>query len=202
MTDAHPPAPENTIGSAAPRPLGFFRRLFQELNRRPLEAVAALTTSFGFVLGVAGLGFVWWQIHEVHEQLDDAAYSHVYDWVRSIDEVFIEHPQYRKYFYDRVRLPNSTVPDDILAVAEYKLDFVDYFFSQIEHLDRDKYEYDTWKAYVEDSFRSSPILCKLLKDEQEWYGYEIRYMANPICPGVAFPAKPVDNPVFWKYFKR
>lgn len=115
----------------------------------------------------------------------------------------MEHPNYRPYFAEGKTIPkNQPVPQELKAFAEFKLDYLDYFFTEMPHLQRNDIEYPVWKKYFEDSFTESPILCDVLKDDMTEYGYEIRYFASPLCKGVTIPSQRVTNHEFWKYFGR
>lgn len=191
--------PEVTLVEKPPL---FWSHLWREFRFKPLEGLVTLAGVVGFIFGIVGLFLVLYQIQEVRAQLDDEAYGHLYDWLRTIDEKMIDHPEYRAYFNDGKTFGSAAIPPNVVAFAEFKLDFIDYFFTQAADLDRDNIEYGTWAKYFEDSFRSSPILCRVLKDEQDEYGYEIRYFAEPFCHGVTTPSGTGGSKVFWKYFKR
>jgi hypothetical protein len=190
---------------AIPAPSGkpaFWDRLKDDFYQKPIEGIVASATVLGFLIGMAGLVLVSWQLRDVRAQLDDEAYGHLYDWLRTLDERLIDHPEFRPYFSYGKTFPADKPLDSVIAFAEFKLDFIDYFFTQAAHLDRDNIEYDTWARYFNDSFKSSPVLCSVLKDEQDQYGYEIRYFASPLCRGVIIPAKKGGSDVFWRYFSR
>jgi hypothetical protein len=181
----------------------FWRKFRSEVRSRPLEALTALATSIGILFGVLGLSFVVWQIYEVRAQLDDDAYGRISEWLRDIDAKLFEHPNIRPYFSEGKRPPDhQPIPQELKAFAEFKLDFLDYFFTEMPHLVRNDIEYPVWKKYFADSFTDSPIMCTVLRDEQDEYGYELRYFANPLCPGVVIPSNRVTNTEFWKYFGR
>ena len=202
MTIANPETPSPNAAAEPPK-ASFSANLRSQVRSRPLEAITAVATAFGILFGLLGLGFVVWQISQVRAQLDDDAYGRIEEWQRDLDTKLIEHPSYRPYFAEGKHSPeHESIPQDLQAFAEFKLDYIDYFFTELPHLERSDIEYPVWKKYFEDAFSESPILCSVLNADQNEYGYEIRYFANSLCPGVTIPSRKVTNPEFWKYFGR
>jgi hypothetical protein len=91
------------------------------------------------------------------------------------DNLFINHPEFRPYFYQG-RDIEATDPlyHKLLGAAEYLLD---YFDSLETHLK--KYpdlwfsEEKTWEANTMDMFAWSPILCRYLEATKAWYSEDL-----------------------------
>ena len=80
------------------------------------------------------------------------------------DEIFINHPELRPYFYAGKELePNDPLRHQVHAAAEYILDFFDSLESQLK-----KYpslwihEKREWEANIVDQCAWSPVLCRYL----------------------------------------
>ncbi len=91
------------------------------------------------------------------------------------DEIFINHPELRPYFYAGKELDhNDPLSSKVNATAEYLLDFYDSLEGQLK-----KYPYlwihekKTWEANLIDMFAWSPVLCRYLDATQEWYSEEL-----------------------------
>ena len=64
-------------------------------------------------------------------------------------------------------------------LQEYlKLDFIDFWFMSARHLDLQISDMQSWRNYFLRSFRKSPILCDVLKDEKKAYGEEVLSIAH------------------------
>ncbi len=87
----------------------------------------------------------------------------------SIDELFIDYPHLRKYFYDGETIDPAHVDyDKVVSIAYYLLD---YFASMLIH--QREFEKlvikDWWEDWVKESFKTSPILCQCLIQRKAWY---------------------------------
>ena len=44
---------------------------------------------------------------------------------------------------------------------------------------------DSWDRYFVSVFRGSPLLCRLYRDNKDFYGEAMRHVADPICSQTA-----------------
>jgi hypothetical protein len=94
-----------------------------------------------------------------------------------INEVFLQKPELRQYFYGGVDLEeNSLVYADAESAAELILDVMEHvlwqarFFPQLFTPEKsEEGTQDTWKNYFHDMFILSPLLRKYLEKRQRWY---------------------------------
>jgi hypothetical protein len=147
---------------------------------KPIEFITMVVTVIGLVVAIATVGFVAWQLHELNETLESQAYNYIDDNQLELDKAFVEKPQYRKYFYENALLPaDSNEVDEILALVDLKLDIIDAFYSQADHIDWKKhYTRAAWDEFYSDSFRCSQILCQRICKDWNEYGTDIRAIAT------------------------
>jgi hypothetical protein len=87
----------------------------------------------------------------------------------TVDQVFINEPELRPYFYsNKDIINNDPLYDKVVAVAELLLDFFDSILLQQQHFPQIWPPHE-WEAYIRDSFANSPVLCRYLKSVKHWY---------------------------------
>jgi hypothetical protein len=105
------------------------------------------------------------------ESLEGNVYGLVMNQALAQDELFIKNPEMRPFFYEgREIKPGDSLYGKVKATAEYLLDFYDSMEKQLRrypHLWI--HEQRTWEANIIDMFAWSPILCRYLDAQREWY---------------------------------
>ena len=98
------------------------------------------------------------------QSVEGSIYSNITTQSLAEDEIFINRPELRPYFYDGKELePNDPLRHQVHAAAEYILDFFDSLESQLK-----KYpnlwihEKREWEANIVDQCAWSPVLCHYL----------------------------------------
>lgn len=125
------------------------------------------------VLGFAGVAVTVWflakQTQFLAASLGDAPYATTSEQMFLLDQVFIEHPEIRPYFYEGKELrdddPNR---QRVLAVAETLLDFMGSVMDQSHRL-KHTYPEEWWAHYFRDCFLQSPVLCDFFRRNRQWY---------------------------------
>lgn len=91
------------------------------------------------------------------------------------DDIFLRFPELRPYFYQgRDAKEGDPHYERVKAVAEYLLDYYDSQSSQMK-----KYpslwrsEKGAWEANISDMFAWSPVLCRYLEANKNWYGDDL-----------------------------
>ena len=109
------------------------------------------------------------------QSVEGSIYSNITAQSLAEDEIFINHPELRPYFYAGKELePNDPLKHQVHATAEYMLDFFDSLESQLK-----KYpslwihEKREWEANIIDQFAWSPVLCHYLDANRNWYSEEL-----------------------------
>ena len=109
------------------------------------------------------------------QSVEGSIYSNITTQSLAEDEIFINHPELRPYFYAGKELePNDPLKHQVHATAEYMLDFFDSLESQLK-----KYpslwihEKREWEANIVDQCAWSPVLCHYLDANRNWYSEEL-----------------------------
>lgn len=98
-----------------------------------------------------------------------------------INEVFLDKPEIRRYFYDGVPIDTNS-PDYAYAetVAEHLLDIMEHMLWQADTFPRlygasedDKLFWQVWDQYTIDMFLSSPLLRSYGQQKRNWYTHHI-----------------------------
>jgi hypothetical protein len=109
------------------------------------------------------------------QSVEGSIYASITTQTLAQDEIFINNPELRPYFYAGKELdPNDPLREKVHAIAEYLLDFYDSLEGQLK-----KYPYlwihekKTWEANLIDMFAWSPELCRYLEATRDWYSDEL-----------------------------
>jgi hypothetical protein len=109
------------------------------------------------------------------QSVEGSIYASITTQTLAQDEIFINNPELRPYFYAGKELDhNDPLREKVHAIAEYLLDFYDSLEGQLK-----KYPYlwihekKTWEANLIDMFAWSPELCRYLEATRDWYSDEL-----------------------------
>jgi hypothetical protein len=102
-----------------------------------------------------------------------------------MDKMFIEKPELRPYFYDGVDIKEDDKNYNlVMSIAEYQLDYFDSTRTELGYIPKDQdtqEDRETWRHYLGDSFANSPILCKRIKANSDWYMEDLVKIARENC---------------------
>ncbi len=98
-----------------------------------------------------------------------------------LDKVFIEHPNMRKYFNGRDVKAGDPDYDAAASIADYNLDLIDNFYAFQPHLDPANYDLEAWENFFVASFKNSPVMCHVLKDQLAEFGRRVREVGAKSC---------------------
>jgi hypothetical protein len=180
----------------------FWSLVQQHRKANTIAFLALMIQACSLAISLIGILFVIFQIRNVRESLDSQSYGSINDKLNQIDMVFIQAPELRPYFFDNARWPDEkTAKDKLTAVAEARLDLMDYWFRQASHMNLEAYDMMAWRTFFTNSFQRSQILCDVLRTEQNEYGEPIRSLAQKsgYCPGVT-PRDPKSLDRLEEYF--
>jgi hypothetical protein len=109
------------------------------------------------------------------QSVEGSIYSNITTQSLAEDEIFINHPELRPYFYAGKELePNDPLKHQVHAAAEYVLDFFDSLESQLKkYPDLWIHEKREWEANIVDQCAWSPVLCHYLDANRNWYSEEL-----------------------------
>ncbi len=131
------------------------------------ELLYLVITFSGFVAVVVSLRILTRQAELLATTAKLATYASIANTPSTNKQIFIEHPDLRPYFYDKLEMAkNDPRYSQAQAVAEHLLDFFDgiLLLENTAHWDK-----KFWEEYIADCFRLSKILQHRLEDTKEWY---------------------------------
>lgn len=170
---------------ARPPPLdgaSRFRRLCRWLEAKPIEVIGAFIAFLAAGAALAGIFLVWWQLVDLRETLASTAHSYISDELFQLDKTLVEADLY-PYFEkgeDLQATDSAQKRNQVLAYAETKLDFIENFLSQRQHLA--DVDWGAWADYFVRSFEESPILCATVSDKPSEFDKGVVDIAKIVCP--------------------
>jgi hypothetical protein len=104
-----------------------------------------------------------------------------------LDSIFIQNPDLRPYFFEKKKIDkNDKNYNKAVSVADYTIDYFDLFYSQVDYflpprIDLNQKAFNSWKTYIKQSFKLSPILCQRLNEVKGWYSSEFVHFVGSEC---------------------
>jgi hypothetical protein len=123
-----------------------------------------------------GFGFVIVSLRALTNQTRVMSFDGIHSLILSSDEMFVQHPDMRKYFYENVDISTDD-PDYNLSLAMAET-LLDTFESYIHHNTYVRYYRGVWKEYIVDAFQNSPILRARFDQTPDWYPPDLQRLRN------------------------
>ncbi|HEX6751680.1 MAG TPA: hypothetical protein VF092_30585 [Longimicrobium sp.] len=155
--------------------------LLQQQAEWPAQ-VQAWMSVIAALIALGGFLAVWFQIKQLKEAVQAETHGRIYEHALEVQRVFLEYPEFRRFFYDRVSLDGGGIRSGsleharLLAFAELVADYLEHISLQCEHVPEDVQE--AWKNYRDHLIANSPLLCSFLKENRRNYSRE--FVA--LCP--------------------
>jgi hypothetical protein len=157
-----------------------FRLTFSRV--RDLITLATLIIGVGFGLDQAG------KLNKGIEATKRSSYVDLWNSVSAqwldFDKIFVEHPEYQKYIYDKNSRQICSLRDhDILeSISQYTLDFIDNALI-VGHLIHDKEitHLDEWNIFFTGIFENDLEMCRILSDNLTSYSCFTAKLAQIPC---------------------
>ena len=135
-------------------------------------------TLSGFLAGIIGavIGgvFVVWatnkQIKVVLAQTSGSVNERLYNQNLEVMRFIAEHPNLYPYFFSNKELSESKSEEErvqILSAADMIVGFMDLVAVQINELPKELRP--SWRKYVIDQYKSSPVLRQHIDSHSDWY---------------------------------
>lgn len=129
-----------------------------------IERLSWIITIVGISAVVAGVWFGFSQLVDAQRTIGTTVDARTF----AMDQVFIDHPELRPYFYDNQPLPDDPIMRaEVLATSETLLDFLDGVFNDSVN----SVNSGSWGAYTRFIYRSSPAVRETLRSHCDWYTY-------------------------------
>ncbi len=115
------------------------------------------------------------QTRYASQSVESNVFSSVTGQNLQTDEIFLRYPKLRPYFYQGKDIKaGDPLSDQVQAAAEYLLDYYDSQTSQMKKYPNIwRYEKGSWEANISDMFAWSPVMCRYLEANKDWYGEDL-----------------------------
>jgi hypothetical protein len=155
----------------------FIRAFARECCRKPLEAVT-------LAIGTVTVIVLMWQLHDLDRTLESQAYNAITVGLLELDKISVEKSEYRVYFVGDAPLPTEPAERQKLwSLADAKLDFIDGFYSQEDHINWTRYTKRGWEEYFKESFRCGAVIRTTYCRDQTQYGSRLQAFTFRAFPG-------------------
>jgi hypothetical protein len=163
--------------------LGFWKALFQARSEKPVELLGLVVGVLTLFIAGVTLWYLKTQLDDVRNTLESQAYSYIITSQLELDKVFTENSEYRQYFLNDEAPPRDDLSKmkKIWSLADMKLDVIDAFHSQAEHVNWLRYTRPAWDEFHKRSFRRSRVLCEAICNDWAEYGNRVRSLALSEC---------------------
>ena len=121
------------------------------------------------------------QTRFVAESLKDSAYENIRTLMMTINQIFINQPELRPYFYLGKEITNDDelLQQKLAAISEAILDLFESILLHREHFPQ-IWPADEWDAYIKSVFANSPVLCGYLESNKDWYIPDLMHLKEKI----------------------
>lgn len=139
----------------------------------------AISAWFGVLIAIVGFGAVVYQIRQVREAVRADTHGRIYEHALEVQKLFVEHPQFREYFYGGAAMdPSAEEYARLLAFTELLADYLEHISLQCayvpDHVRR------TWENYTCRLLMHSPVLDQFLSDNEGLYSTEFMGLCNRV----------------------
>jgi len=142
-----------------------------DLIKLILSILSFVTVCITLILLVLQNRVIVMQTQYASQSVESNVFGNVTTQNLSCDDILLRFPEVRPYFYaGRDITQSDPLCDRVYAAAEYLLDYFDSLSTQMKKYPQLwRYEKDSWEANIIDMFAWSPVLCRYLEGNKEWY---------------------------------
>ncbi len=165
----------------------------QELKseKESRDTYARAIDTLTLVVIAIGLYFAYDQARQFNQNQNLSNWSDVSARTYEVDRVFVDNPEFQKYFLDGVDItPGDKDYPKALSISVLLLDYLDSFNVLLDYnhdlISDGILQQEAWKHYFTESFKKSPLLCRTLISDPDSYGPQLQKTGIPICKQ-AFP---------------
>jgi hypothetical protein len=120
------------------------------------------------IVTIVGFAFVCWQIWQAKRSLNASTYAAIYNQQHAINQLMIDHPKFREYFYAKIESPqNQEDRLKLLPMTEMFADFFEHLWLQRPHLPG--HIWPAWVRYMRHVYQNSPVLQEHCRENASWY---------------------------------
>ncbi len=142
-----------------------------ELIKLVISVASFVTVCITLILLVLQNRVIVAQTKYASESVESSVFGTITGQNLLCDGIFNAAPELRPYFYlGKDIQENDPLNHKVYAVAEHLLDFYDSLATQLKkYPSLWKSEKDAWEKNIIDMFAWSPVLCRYLEVNKEWY---------------------------------
>lgn len=111
------------------------------------------------------------QVEHARQGLNFEVHDSATNFALRMDEVFLEYPLLRPYFYDNAPLPAADVDPElhhrVLAAAELVLDILESIWDRKSTFGEGFEE--SWREWIHDAFAGSAAVRRVYSENEVWY---------------------------------
>jgi len=146
-----------------------------------LQVAQAIVAIIGLPILTLTMLMIWRQAKYAHHAAMSQVYQNTANDFASAQRYFMDHPEYRSYFYDGKSIDASD-PEyvRVLAIAEFWLHALHNLTIHRRYMG--EYPWCVWERSVRDVFDKSPILQHFLHEHPDWYTDEVHRILTGRTP--------------------
>lgn len=144
-----------------------------EVEVKWTDKVQAMCGVLTLVATIIGFIFLSIQITQAKHALQASAHTAIYAQIQTIDQIFVDKPSLRKFFYDNYDFPADATEKEkeaVVPVADVMQDFFEHVTLQRENLPENKWP--LWLKYMRFVYDNSPVMRRHLKENAAMYDPE------------------------------
>src|SRR5712691_11712342 len=131
------PEPSATSGDRSQGSLSKTESMGANAGTEIITWIEKHSGAITLVVTVVGFGLVCFQIFQAKKSLNGSTYAAVYNQQHAINQLFVDNPEFRGYFYNNVECPPSdSNRSRLLPVTDMFADFFEHLWVQERNLPR------------------------------------------------------------------
>jgi len=135
------------------------------------DKAQAYSSILTLIVTVIGFSFVFFQIHQAQRSLNGSTHAAIYSQQHAINQLFVDHPELRKHFYENVPCrPADPNHEILLPVSDMVADFFEHLMQQRKNLPETIWP--AWERYMKYVYVNSPVLREHFVNNGSWYDDE------------------------------
>jgi hypothetical protein len=146
-----------------------------------LQTAQSIVAIIGLPVLILTLVMIWRQARYAHHAAMSQVYQNTADGFAIVQNVLVDHPEYRPYFYDDKRI-NTSDPEyaQVSSIAEFWLHAVHNLTVHRRYMK--EYPWYVWERSLRDVYSRSPILQHFLQEHPDWYTDEVHRILTGRTP--------------------
>ena len=153
-----------------------------------LQTAQSIVAIIGLPVLILTMVMIWRQAQYAHHTSMSQVYQNTADGFATLQRFFVDHPEYRPYFYDSKCITTSD-PEyaRVSSIAEFWLHAANNLTIHRRYMG--EYPWDVWEGSLRDVYNRSPILQLFLHEHPNWYTDEVHRILTGRVPSEGGPAR-------------